>query len=207
MLKLPGVSLCTFVKNEAHCIEHMLKPIANIVGEIVVVDTGSTDNTLEIAAQYTDRIYQVGFTSFDKIRTLTSHLARRPWVLMLDADETISNIDQLQDLMMFGKEAYAIPRKRWLDLEMTQQTELEAYPDLQVRFYQNRLHYVWKRELHEYFHGGTVENLNPNIWKIQINHFQDVFKDQSRKQIRDELYSKLAPIAKVTIEGGHEISN
>ena len=184
------ISLCTFVKNEAHCIEHMLNSAIKFVDEIVVVDTGSTDATLTIAKAYDARIYQVGFTDFASIRTLTAHLATEPWVLMLDADETITEADQLRKLVMLHEnDAYAFPRKRWLDLEMTQQTEIEAYPDYQVRLFRNDVSYIWQRELHEFFHGAKVTHVDDGPI---LHHFQDVFKDADKNQIRKELYRELA---------------
>lgn len=194
------ISLCTFVKNEEHCLEHMLSRIAEHVNEIVIVDTGSTDATMQVAKKFDARIYEVGFTDFGKMRTLTAHLAREPWVLMLDADETLENPEALVDLANDAEvEAYAFPRKRWLDLGMQHQTETEAYPDWQVRFFRNETKYVWRRELHEYFDGGAVVHI-PN--GPVVNHFQDVFKSAARKQERDELYRFLALQAGVDIVGG-----
>jgi glycosyltransferase involved in cell wall biosynthesis len=198
------ISFCTFVKNEAHCLAHMLSSVEDFVQEIVVVDTGSTDGTQDIARCFTNRVYEIGFTDFGKVRTITAHLATQPWVLMLDADETLSHPERLVDLIKMDCEAFAIPRARWSDLMMTNQTELEAWPDLQVRFFKNNPNYVWRRELHEYFDGAAVHNLDHN-YGIWINHFQDVFKDSARKTIRDDLYKKLALLAGVTVEGGFEI--
>lgn len=201
------ITLASFVKNEAHCLEHMLTSIKDYVDEIVIVDTGSTDNTVEVANKYTKRVYQIGFTDFGKIRTLTAHLAKMQWVLMLDADEILEGGQLLKSLVQKPtnvlewkeKEALAFPRKRWLDLAMTQQTEIEAYPDWQVRFFRNEIHHIYRRALHEEFHGGIVELMDKGI---TIHHFQDVFKDEARKQERDRLYQTLAPLAKVTIHGG-----
>lgn len=196
------ISLCTFVKNEAHCLEHMLAPLKDYVQEIIVVDTGSTDDTLTVARRLATRIYQIGFSNFGAIRTLTAHLAREPWVLMLDADETLSHPERLASLIASEKsEAYAFSRKRWLDLAMTQQTELEAYPDYQVRLFKNNPNYQFKRELHEFFDGTAVVNTS----ELEINHFHDVFKSDEALKSRRELYEKLAAQAKVTIEGGHEV--
>jgi len=196
-------ALAFFMKNEEHCLEHMLGSVIEWVEEIVAVDTGSTDRSIEIARDFGARVYQVGFTDFGKIRTLTGHLVRSEWILMLDCDESLSNPHLLAGLIRQNKaEAYGLPRKRWLDLEMTQQTEVEAYPDWQVRLYRNRPDYVWRRELHEYFDGAEVHNMNCGI---TINHFQDVFKDAERNRIRYKLYQELSKKAKVSIDGGKPI--
>jgi glycosyltransferase involved in cell wall biosynthesis len=98
MSRVP-ICLATFVKNEAHCIEHMFKSVVDHVDEIVVVDTGSTDGTQDICKKYVKHIYETPFTDFGKIRTLTMRLATTPWVLMLDADETIERPDLLQEYL------------------------------------------------------------------------------------------------------------
>ncbi len=54
----PNISLCLIVKNEAHNLPACLAPFRGIVGEIIVVDTGSTDNTKEIAATLGARVFE-----------------------------------------------------------------------------------------------------------------------------------------------------
>lgn len=51
------ISLCMIVKNEEQSIENCLNSIYDVVDEIIIVDTGSTDHTKELAAKYTDNIY------------------------------------------------------------------------------------------------------------------------------------------------------
>lgn len=147
-----SISLYSFIKNEENCLVHMIESVKEYVNEIVIVDTGSQDKSIEIAKDYGARIYQVGFIDFGKLRTLVSHLCRGQWCLGLDADETLENGNLLQFLSSIEKNnAYAFPRKRWADLDNKQQLEIEAFPDYQVRFYRNKTSYIWKRELHEYF--------------------------------------------------------
>jgi len=197
------VALSCFVKDEENCIEHMLGSVIEFVEEIVILDTGSEDRTIEICRDFGARVYEVGFTDFGKMRTIAAHLVRSEWILQLDADESLSNPHLLAGLIRQNKSnAYALPRKRWLDLEMTNQTELEAFPDWQVRLFRNRPEYTWKRELHEYFHGTSVMHIDNGI---VINHFQDVFKDWQKKIKRHKLYKELAKKAKVNIDGGKPI--
>lgn len=201
------IGLCTFVKNEAHCIKHMVGSVAPYISEWVVLDTGSTDGTQKLCREMGARVYETGFIDFGKARTLAAHLCRKPWVLMLDADETLTGANRLKDIIKtYRSFAYGIPRRRWLDLKMTQQTEMEAYPDLQVRLFANDPAFRWCRELHEYFDGAPVEDLEEAEFGVRINHFQDVFKDNKANQIRRELYEKLAKKAGVTVDGGFEVT-
>ncbi len=200
------ITLATFVKNEAHCLNNMINSVYDFVDEVIVVDTGSIDGTVEGLEGYKKaKVYKVGFTDFGSVRTLTAHLANMPWVLMLDADETLENPQHLYALSQAPLvTAYAFPRKRWLDLDKTQQTELEAYPDRQVRFFRNNKSYTWKRELHEYFDGCPVTNFDDGP---VINHFQDVYTESNlvRKMTKATLYNQLAKKAGVTVHGGKVI--
>jgi glycosyltransferase involved in cell wall biosynthesis len=197
-----SISLCTFVKNEAHCIDRMFDSVKPYVKEIVVVDTGSEDGTVKLCKAYGARVYEVGFSDFGKIRTLAAHLAREEWIFMLDADEEFRFGHRLQNLIDYSNsQAYSFPRKRWLDINTTKQTEVEAYPDLQVRLFKNNPKYIWKRELHEYFDGASVQP----VFDIWIDHFHDVHKTPERLQERSELYTRLAAQAGVNIEGGKKL--
>lgn len=53
------ISLCMIVKNEEKILARCLDSVADLVDEIVIVDTGSTDATKKIAANYTDKIYDL----------------------------------------------------------------------------------------------------------------------------------------------------
>ena len=189
-----NISLCVFVKNEQNCIGHMLRNIRHYVDEVILVDTGSTDNTIiealrGVADFVPIEIYNMEFTNFGDIRTKTAHLATKDWVLMLDADERLSNPEMLQDIIKMDYDAVAFPRRRWLDLEKKNQTELEAYPDWQVRFFKNNKDYTWKRELHEYFDGAEVMNIKRGP---TIEHFHDVFKSPEHLAAREDLYDRLS---------------
>ncbi|MBU1876536.1 MAG: glycosyltransferase, partial [Nanoarchaeota archaeon] len=53
---MPTISLCMIVKNEEKYLEQCLNSVKDLVDEIIIVDTGSTDKTKEIAARFTDKI-------------------------------------------------------------------------------------------------------------------------------------------------------
>ena len=73
-----SVSLCMIVKNEEDVLERCLESAVELVDEIIIVDTGSTDRTKEIAARFTDRIYDFPWRD-DFAAAGTSPFPTRPW--------------------------------------------------------------------------------------------------------------------------------
>ncbi len=85
-----GVSLCMIVKNEERFLEACLRSAAPYVDEICIVDTGSTDRTLEIATAFGARIeHRAWRNDFAWARNEALALATKRWILVLDADEEL----------------------------------------------------------------------------------------------------------------------
>lgn len=84
------LSLCMIVKNEDKVLDRCLASVKSLVDEIIIVDTGSTDRTKEIAAKYTDNIYSFEWDSdFAAARNESIRHALGRWILILDADEYV----------------------------------------------------------------------------------------------------------------------
>ena len=85
---MSSVSLCMIVRNEESSLSTCLKSVCDVVDEIVIVDTGSTDRTIEIAKQYGARCYSVDWEhDFAKARNVSLSHATKDFILVLDADE------------------------------------------------------------------------------------------------------------------------
>ncbi|WP_145044657.1 glycosyltransferase [Paenibacillus xylanexedens] len=83
-----GISLCMIVKDEAQHLERCLNAVHNVVDEIIVVDTGSTDDTPDIACRYGAIVMHAAWSGdFARARNQSLALATNPWILVLDADE------------------------------------------------------------------------------------------------------------------------
>ncbi len=86
----PQLSLCMIVKNEAVALPTCLRSAAPYVDEIVVVDTGSTDETVAIAESFAARVYAFSWNDdFAAARNQALQYVRGEWILVLDADEVL----------------------------------------------------------------------------------------------------------------------
>lgn len=85
------VSLCMIVRDEEDVLGRCLDTIADLVDEIIIVDTGSVDRTKEIAAQYTDQIYDFPWIdNFAAARNASFDKATMDYCLWLDADDILT---------------------------------------------------------------------------------------------------------------------
>ncbi|MBU7317607.1 tetratricopeptide repeat-containing glycosyltransferase family 2 protein [Paenibacillus oleatilyticus] len=86
------ITLCMIIKNEEAVLARCLESVKNIVDEIVIVDTGSTDQTKTIAQQYTDLVFDFPWSNdFSVAKNDAISKATAPWILVLDADEYLQH--------------------------------------------------------------------------------------------------------------------
>ncbi len=89
-----GISLCMIVKDEGKCLDRCLRSIRDKVDEIVVVDTGSTDDSQAIARRYRAEIIDMEWNGdFSEARNLSLAAASYSWILVLDADEVWTQME------------------------------------------------------------------------------------------------------------------
>lgn len=97
------ISVCIIAKNEESRIEQCLASVKPCGFEIVVVDTGSTDRTKEIAARYADQVLDFEWCDdFSAARNFSLQAASNNWIFMIDCDETVREID-VEELNYFRK--------------------------------------------------------------------------------------------------------
>jgi len=85
------LSICMIVKNEEHHLEDCLKSVQDFCDQIIVVDTGSTDNTVKIAENYGARVIHSDWRDdFSYSRNISLAQATKRWILWLDADDRVS---------------------------------------------------------------------------------------------------------------------
>jgi O-antigen biosynthesis protein len=115
------LSLCMIVKNEEENLIRCLKSVRDIVDEMIVVDTGSTDKTKDIARVFGAKVFDFPWTGdFSAARNHSLEQATGDWLLILDADEVISTLDHKRLLKTIdrGKQrpvAFAIITRNYLE--------------------------------------------------------------------------------------------
>ncbi|PES02484.1 glycosyl transferase, partial [Bacillus anthracis] len=85
------ISLCMIVKNEEATLKRCLTAISDVVDEIIIIDTGSTDQTKKIASKFTDKVIDfVWIDDFSTARNFAFSQATKEYILWLDADDLVT---------------------------------------------------------------------------------------------------------------------
>ena len=109
----PRLSICLIVKNEEHFLAQCLQSVRALAAQIIVVDTGSTDRTVEIAREFGAEIHSFTWCDdFAAARNAALEHATGDWILMLDADEELPATQHprlLADLKRAATIAYRLP--------------------------------------------------------------------------------------------------
>jgi len=145
------ISVIVITKNEETNIQDCLESV-KWASEIIIVDSGSKDRTLEICRKYTDRIFEIKWEGYGKAKNFGLEQAKSEWVLSLDADERISpesreEIITILNSEKIGFDGFYIPRRfyflgRWLKFG-------GCYPDYQLRLFRRGKGYFTLEPLHE----------------------------------------------------------
>ncbi len=144
-------SLCMIVKNEENILRRCLDPIRGLMDEIIIVDTGSTDRTKEIAREYTDQVYDFEWDDdFSAARNFAFSFAKYDYIYSADADEMLDdkNVEKLRLL----KEAL-LPEVDIVQMYYTNQlaanTTYNFDKELRPKLYKRLMTPVWEDPLHE----------------------------------------------------------
>ncbi|WP_027356850.1 glycosyltransferase family 2 protein [Desulfofundulus thermocisternus] len=170
------LSICMIVKDEEknlpRCLNSLKPLLESMKAELIVVDTGSIDNTVEIARRYTDRVYLHQWNnSFSDMRNISISYARGKWIFIIDADEELENPAELVSLLKSGRvnkyNTVRFKEKNFLSLDkqryVVHVTERLFRNDGKFRYF------------------GTIHNqpdyrypvLNSDIWLVHYGYIND----------------------------------
>lgn len=192
----PRLSLCMIVKNEAYFLDTCLSAASDYVDEIIVVDTGSTDTTLEIAARYTDKVPSFEWRDhFADARNYSLDQATGDWIIVLDADEMIESGhwgDIRQLIAHTDKDAFFLEQRNyslepanvdWVPIsEKTPYTRnYKGYkPNAIARLFRNNGHIRYSGRVHEVIDQGLEEGTFETL-DIPIHHHMDEDPGKSKR--------------------------
>jgi glycosyltransferase involved in cell wall biosynthesis len=144
------ISVTVLTKNCERTLEKTLQSVRSFP-EVLVVDTGSTDRTLEIARQFPHvTIHTVPFSGFGPTHNLASSLAQNDWILSLDSDEVLSDelIQEIQKTSLDPACVYAIQRHNYFNGKQIKGCG-GWHPDRVVRLYHRKATKFTSDEVHE----------------------------------------------------------
>ena len=131
------LSACLITLNEEHNLPRALESVRGVAEEIVVVDCGSRDRTLEIARDCGAKVITNAWTNFAEQKNVAAAAASHDWILSLDADEELS--PELRNALLAWKEkkpgfaVYEFARRAWYVGGWINHSGW--YPDFQRRLY------------------------------------------------------------------------
>ncbi|MDQ7734492.1 glycosyltransferase family 2 protein [Halomonas sp. SpR1] len=159
--------------NEAHNISDCLKSLKRVCDEVIVVDSGSTDETIDIAKRHGATIYNQAYLGDGPQKAFGVVYAKNDWILSLDADERLNDdaINAIQSLRLNDVQiAYSFYRKNHVGNHWIKAAGF--YPDAVVRLYNRTTSGYLNKKAH-----SSVKSPATYHTKTHINHF--TYKDLS----------------------------
>jgi tetratricopeptide (TPR) repeat protein len=184
------LSLCMIVRDEEEMLPRSLAAVRDAVDEIIVVDTGSVDRTVEIARSFGAKVIEREWTgSFADARNVSFEAATGDWVMYLDADEVLVSDDAQRLREILGRtwrEAFYLVETNFTG-ELGDGT---AVTHNALRVFRNRPEYRFEGRIHEqiahHLPAGQPERLE--ITDVRVEHYGYLgvvreSKDKSRRNI------------------------
>jgi len=184
---VPKLSVTVITRNEEANLGRVLESVA-WADDIVVVDSGSTDRTVEVARRFTDRVFVREWPGYSAQKNHAATLTRHDWVLSLDADERVTPAlaDEIRARLAEEppEKGYRIPRVTWHLGRWIRSTDW--YPDFQLRLYDRRVGRWVERHVHE---SVSVEG-RPGTLRGEIEHY--AYRDLAHHFETMQRYTDLA---------------
>ncbi len=182
------ISVCIITRNEAKNLAGCLQSIKPYPFEIVVVDTGSTDNSKEVARRYTDKVYDFAWIDdFSAARNYSVSKASHNMIFVIDTDERIAafDLDEVSRLIEGSPKSIGMVRRMdYFDVQGMRRVQVSCIDRLF-----NRKYYQYRNPIHECVYPiGSTEMQTYNA-PITLDHFgyvgsQDALDAKAARDIR-----------------------
>jgi glycosyltransferase involved in cell wall biosynthesis len=169
------ISVIIITKNESQNIKDCLESV-NWADEIIVVDSGSSDETVEIAKRYTDKVIFNEWKGYAAQKLFALNQANNKWVLSLDADERVTESlrDEILNTDLEKFDGYRIKRDNFFLGKMIRGCGWGN--DYQLRLFRKSKTTLTKRLVHEGFYvEGKISNLKSTMLHYSYRNFKDAF--------------------------------
>ena len=180
------ISLCMIVKDEEKVLERCLASVADLMDEIVVVDTGSTDKTKEIAKKYTDKIYDFKWVDdFSAARNFAFSHATKDYIMTMDADEVLE-ADEKKHFQLLKEcllPEIEIVRMKYVT-RMEKDVEHIFDEEYRLKLFKRERSFTWEGSIHE-----TIK-LEPVIYDsdVTITHMPQIaHEDRNLRNFRNQI--------------------
>lgn len=194
-------------KNEQKNLSNCLNSAKDIADEIIIVDTGSTDKTKEIAKEFNAKVFDFKWADdFSKARNESLRHATKDWILVLDADEVLKKEDlaKIKEAVENAEDfaGFSLEQRSYINnffegaVKNNSGFELvKGYPffisHFLVRLFKNNLGFCFKHRVHELVEGSIKEkNLKYKKTDIILHHFGSL-KYETLVSDKAEQYSKI----------------
>ena len=180
------------VKNEEDVLERCLSSVKNIVDEINIIDTGSIDKTKEIAAQYTDRIFDFEWIDdFSAARNFSFKQATKDYILWLDADDILLEKDQ-DKLIQLKKESNPSFDAVLMDYHLSfDENENVTFSVKRHRLLKRERQFRWIGAVHEYVAvNGQIIDSDIAVTHHSLHHDSDRnLRIYEKRLVQEESFS------------------
>lgn len=193
------LSIGMMVKNEAKNLDRCLQALQplrdGLDSELVIVDTGSEDNTVEIAKKYTDKVYFHKWNNdFSAMRNITISYAKGEWFLVIDADEVLENPQAIVTFLK-SKESKKFNVGVLFVLNYTNENDFTKYSTLlSTRLFRKtpKFHYTGAVHNQPVYEEGPVFGL-----KAKIHHYGYL---STNKELMERKFIRTSTILKSELE-------